>query len=635
MNFNDIIKQSKTEYRNLVNNDAPVIMIGAATCGNSAGAQAVKTAIEEELQKTQGECKIIEVGCIGLCYAEPIVTIIKQGNPAIFYRQVTPKIAKELVNSYVLGDDPLLEHAIGTVDTSKFEEGIEEGHSEAVFDGVPLLFDLPVLKPQVRRILRNCGFTDPTNIKHYLAKDGYSGFLKAIKLSPHEIIEQVKTAGLRGRGGAGFPTWLKWQLCRESESETKYLICNADEGDPGAFMNRSLLESDPHSVLEGILIAGYVIGAKEGYIYCRTEYPLALKRLKNALAQMREHGLLGEDILGSGFDFDIKIKEGAGAFVCGEETALIASIEGERGMPRTRPPFPTTSGLWGKPTVINNVETMASVSLIMQKGPENFADKGIENSRGTKTFSLAGQIKNPGLIEVPLGKTLREVIYDIGGGIKENKQFKAVQIGGPSGGCLPEKFLDTTIDYDSLVGAGAIMGSGGLVVMDEDNCMVDVARYFLEFVQNESCGKCVPCRLGTKQMLDILMDITQGKGKEDDENLLHELAEGIKAASLCGLGQSAPNPVLTTLRFFEDEYQAHIEEKTCPARECKSLISYVVDPQLCTGCMLCLKSCPAEAVTGGKNEVHRIDQDECIQCGTCFDLCNKYKAINRVSPKIS
>lgn len=643
MNFNDFIKLSKAEYRNLINDEAPVVMIGAATCGNSAGAQIIETVMEEELGKNNGECKIIEVGCIGLCYAEPIVTIIKKGNPAIFYQQVTPRVATELVNSYILGDDPLLKYAMGIVDINSFEKGKEEeqsdevisGDSSGTFNEFPHLFDLPVLKPQVRKILRNCGFIDPTNIQHYLARDGYSGFLKALDLNPEEIIEKIKTAGLRGRGGAGFSTWLKWRLCKESDGETKYLICNADEGDPGAFMNRSLLESDPHSVLEGMLIAGYVIGAKEGYIYCRIEYPLALKRLKNALAQMREQGLLGEDILGSGFDFDIIIKEGAGAFVCGEETALIASIEGKRGMPRTRPPFPTTSGLWGKPTVINNVETMANVAFIMQKGPEKFANQGIEDSRGTKTFSLAGQIKNTGLIEVPLGKTLGEVIYDIGGGIKEDKRFKAVQIGGPSGGCIPEKYLDTTIDYDSLVSKGAIMGSGGLVVMDEDNCMVDVARYFLEFVQNESCGKCVPCRLGTKQMLDILMDITRGKGKKGDEDLLHELAEGIKAASLCGLGQSAPNPVLTTLKFFDDEYQAHIEGKMCPARECKSLISYVVDPELCTGCLLCQKSCPTGAVTGNKKEIHHIDQDKCIQCRTCFESCNKYKAIRRISPQIS
>ena len=641
MNFNDFIKQSKAEFRDILNNDIPIVLIGAATCGNSAGAQSIKTAVEEELQKTKSECRIIEVGCIGLCYAEPIITIIKKGNPAIFYRNITPKIAAELVNSYINGDDPLLEYVIGTLDLNYFMANEEKQGNEDIieinydFKEVPQLFDLPVLKPQVRRILRNCGFIDPTNIQHYLAKNGYTGFIKALELLPDEIIKSVEKSGLRGRGGAGFPTGQKWKLCRESDSETKYLICNADEGDPGAFMNRSLLESDPHSVLEGILIAGYVIGAKEAYIYCRTEYPLALKRLKIAISQMKDHSLLGENILDSGFNFDIKIKEGAGAFVCGEETALIASIEGERGMPRTRPPFPTTSGLWGKPTVINNVETLASVALIMQQGPEEFANKGIADSKGTKTFSLAGQIKNTGLIEVPLGKTLREVIYDIGGGIKEDKRFKAVQIGGPSGGCLPEKFLDTTIDYNSLICAGAIMGSGGLVVMDEDNCMVDVARFFLEFVQNESCGKCVPCRLGTKQMLDILTDITLGNGMRNDENLLHELAEGVKSASLCGLGQSAPNPVLTTLKFFHDEYEAHIEGKRCPALECKSLISYTVDEDLCTGCMLCLKSCPTGAVTGDKKETHHIDQDTCIQCGTCFESCNKFKAIKRISPQIS
>ncbi|MCE5213876.1 MAG: NADH-quinone oxidoreductase subunit NuoF [Methanobacterium sp.] len=641
MNLDQLIKQSKDEYKDLFTDQTPIILIGSATCGNSAGAQIIKTTIEEELQKQQIKCKIISVGCIGLCYAEPIITIIKKGNPAIFYRDLTPEIAKELVNSYINGDDPCLEHALGTVDLAYFAD-IEESQeiyiskdiSSDVAQITPL-FELPVLKSQVRKILRNCGFIDPTNIRHYLAQDGYSGFSEAINLKTDDIIKKIQKSGLKGRGGAGFPTWQKWQFCRDSDAEIKYIICNADEGDPGAFMNRSLLESDPHSVLEGILIAGYVIGAKEGYIYCRTEYPLALKRLRKALDQMREYGLLGENILDSGFDFDLNIKEGAGAFVCGEETALIASIEGERGMPRTRPPFPTTSGLWGKPTVINNVETLASVALIMQHGPEEFAKKGIEESKGTKTFSLAGQIKNTGLIEVPLGKTLREVIYDIGGGIKDNKRFKAVQIGGPSGGCLPEKFLDTTIDYHSLICAGAIMGSGGLVVMDEDTCMVDVARYFLEFVQNESCGKCVPCRLGTKQMLDILTDITRGKGLEEDEDLLHELANGIKSASLCGLGQGAPNPVLTTLKFFKDEYQAHIQEKTCPACDCKDLISYVIDADLCTGCMLCLKSCPAQAITGEKKEIHTINQQKCIRCGTCYDSCSKFKAIKRISPSLT
>jgi NADH-quinone oxidoreductase subunit F len=621
MNFNDLIKRSKAEYKCLYESEAPVIMVGSATCGNSAGAILVKSIIKEELDKKNVKYELITVGCIGLCYAEPIITIIKKGKPAIFYGNVTPDLTRDLVNSYILGDDPLTEFAMGTV-------------GEETIKGIPKLFDLPVLKPQVRKILRNCGFIDPTNIDHYLAKDGYTGFLKAINLKTEDIISDIKKSGLRGRGGAGFPTWLKWQFCRDSEEEIKYIICNADEGDPGAFMNRSLLESDPHSVLEGILIAAYVIGAKKGYIYCRAEYPLALERLKHALNQMHEYGLLGENILGSGFDFDIKIKKGAGAFVCGEETALIASIEGKRGMPRTRPPFPTTSGLWGKPTVINNVETMANVALIMQKGPEEFNENGTKDSIGTKTFSLVGQVENTGLIEVPLGTTLKEVIYDIGGGIKDNKSFKAVQIGGPSGGCLPMEFLDTPIDYDSLIMAGAIMGSGGMVVMDEDTCMVDVARYFLEFVQKESCGKCVPCRLGTKQMMQILNDITEGKGKITDKDLLLQLAYTIKDASFCGLGQTAPNPILTSLKFFDDEYLEHIKEKYCPALNCKKLISYVISSDKCSGCTLCLKSCPTNAITGNIKETHIIDQTTCITCGTCFESCRKYNAIERISPGI-
>ncbi len=593
MSFNNLINRSKAEYKRLYESQTPVIMVGSATCGNSAGALKVKSIIEEELEKHQLDYEIITVGCLGLCYAEPIITIIKKGKPAIFYGNITPDKAVELVNSYILDDNPLSEYALGSV-------------GEETIEGIPQLFNLPVLKSQVRKILRNCGLIDPTNIDHYLAKNGYTGFLRAIKLKPENIIEEVKNSILRGRGGAGFPTGLKWQLCRDSEEKIKYIICNADEGDPGAFMNRVLLESDPHAVLEGLLIAGYTIGAEKGYIYCRAEYPLAIERLKNALEQMKEYGLLGNNILDSGFNFELEIKEGAGAFVCGEETALIASIEGKRGMPRTRPPFPTTSGLWGKPTVINNVETLASISLIMQKGSDEFIKNGTVNSKGTKTFSLVGQVKNTGLIEVPLGKTLREVIYEIGGGIKDHKNFKAIQIGGPAGGCITEEFLDTPIDYDSLSTAGAIMGSGGMVVMDEDTCMVDVARYFLEFIQNESCGKCVPCRLGTKQMLDILTDITNGKGKPEDLNLLLDLSEAIKNGSLCGLGQLSPNPVLTTLKFFRDEYQAHINEGTCPALTCKELINYRVLPEECQGCMLCLKSCPANAIIGGKKESHFI-----------------------------
>ena len=539
--------------------------------------------------------------------------------PAIFYDEVTPKLAKKIVKTYIMGNDPMPEHALGSF-------------GEKQLEGIPELFDIPVMKPQVRRILRNCGFIDPENIKHYIAVGGYTGLNTALQIEPGEVIEKIKLSGLRGRGGAGFPTWMKWQFCIDSDEDEKYLICNADEGDPGAFMNRSLLESDPHSVLEGIVIAAYAIGAKEGYIYCRAEYPLALDRLKHAISEMREQGFLGEDILGTGFNFNIKIKEGAGAFVCGEETALIASIEGKRGMPRTRPPFPTTSGLWGKPTVINNVETMASVSLIMQGGHNQFIKYGTEESKGTKTFSLVGNVRNTGLIEVPLGTTLGQVIDEIGGGIINNGKFKAVQIGGPSGGCLPESFLDTKIDYDSLTMAGAIMGSGGLVVMDQTSCMVDVARYFLEFIQNESCGKCVPCRLGTKQMLDILTDITQGKGKSGDMDLLLELAEGIKDGSLCGLGQTSPNPVLTTIKFFKEEYDTHINEKKCTALLCKELIDYQVIAEKCEGCMLCLKSCPVGAVSGIKKELHSIDKEKCIKCGTCIELCSgKYNAIERVS----
>ncbi len=619
MNFNQLLNESMEEYSTLLEGETPVILVGSATCGKSAGAQGISSAFKRELEEQEIVAEVIDVGCIGLCYLEPIVTIIKKGMPAIFYGDVTPKLVEQLVRTYIVGNDPMREHALGSFGEKRVE-------------GIPELFDIPVMKPQVRKILRNCGFIDPKNIKHYIAMDGYSGLYIALQMEPQEVIEKVKKSGLRGRGGAGFPTWMKWQFCIDSDEEVRYLICNADEGDPGAFMNRSLLESDPHSVLEGIVIAAYAIGAKEGYIYCRAEYPLAVEHLKHAISEMKELGFLGEDILDSGFDFDVKIKEGAGAFVCGEETALIASIEGKRGMPRTRPPFPTTNGLWGKPTVINNVETMASVSLIMQGGHRQFIKYGTDESKGTKTFSLVGNVKNTGLIEVPLGTTLRQVIDEIGGGIIDDGDFKAVQIGGPSGGCLPESFLNTKIDYDSLTMAGAIMGSGGLVVMDQSSCMVDVARYFLEFIQNESCGKCVPCRLGTKQMLDILTDITEGKGKSGDMDLLMELAEGIKDGSLCGLGQTSPNPILTTIRFFKNEYDAHINEKRCPALLCKELINYHVIDEKCEGCMLCLKSCPVGAVSGIKKELHSIDIDKCIKCGTCIELCSgKYNAIESVS----
>jgi NADH-quinone oxidoreductase subunit F len=623
MNFNEVVRRSKEKYSSLYEGKIPTILIGSATCGNSAGAQEVASVFRDELAKHRVEGKVVGVGCIGLCYAEPVVMIIKKGMPAIFYGNVTSDVAAELVESHIVNGVPIADYALGTI-------------GKKTVESIPQLFDLPVLKPQVRKLLRNCGFIDPKDIAHYIARGGYSGFYKSLEMRPENLIQKIKESGLRGRGGAGFPTWLKWDLCLNSDEEVKYVICNADEGDPGAFMNRSLLESDPHSVLEGMLIAAYTVGAMEGYIYCRAEYPLALQRLKQSISQMREYGFLGEDILDSGFSFDIKIKEGAGAFVCGEETALIASIEGRRGMPRTRPPFPTTSGLWGKPTVINNVETFASVSLIMHEGPDEFAEHGTVDSKGTKTFSLVGKVKNAGLIEVPLGTTLREVIYDIGGGIIGGKSFKAVQIGGPSGGCLPANFIDETIDYDSLTTAGAIMGSGGMVVMDESTCMVDVARYFLEFIQQESCGKCVPCRLGTKQMLDILVDITEGKGKKEDLNLLLDLAKAIKSGSLCGLGQTSPNPVLTTIRFFANEYRAHINERMCPALICKELIKYRVIAGKCEGCMLCLKSCPSGAITGVKDQPHTIDQKKCIKCGTCIEMCeSKHGAIECISEAIS
>ena len=560
LGFEDLRQGAKEEWNALKSSQRPLILVGTATCGRSAGSLEVLETLRRESQSRGIDCSIIEVGCIGLCYAEPIVCITRPPNPGICYGNVTPQRAIELVDEYLVKGEPLPDYVLGT-----FGEGNIEG--------IPRLFETPVFKRQVRRTLKNCGFIDPTNIKHYLAHDGYTGFSRALGMSPEQIIDEIKRSGLRGRGGAGFPTWQKWEFCRGARSEEKYLICNADEGDPGAFMNRSLLEGDPHALLEGMLIGGYAIGAKHGYIYCRAEYPLALERLRVAIGQVTECGFLGDNILGSGFSFHIIIKEGAGAFVCGEETALIASIEGKRGMPRPRPPFPATSGLWGKPTIINNVETLACATLILQNGASWFAQYGTDKSKGTKTFALVGKAKQPGLVEVPLGISLKEMIYEIGGGTLDDIRFKAVQTGGPSGGCVPEGALDTPVDYDSLKAIGTIMGSGGMVVMDENTCMVDFARYFLDFAQKESCGECVPCRLGTKQMLQILEDITKGRGKPEDIDLLLELAEAVQVGSLCGLGQTAPNPVLTTIRYFRDEYEAHVKYQRCPAGVCKEIIS--------------------------------------------------------------
>jgi NADH-quinone oxidoreductase subunit F len=619
MSLEDVRKQAIAEWEALQHSPKPRILIGTATCGRAAGAMSVLDVIKQELTRHNIDAIINQVGCIGLCYVEPLVDIIKPGRPRICYASVTPQIVPKLIEDYLLKDNPRPDLAMGTI-------------GEGTIEGIPKLFDLPILKPQVRIVLRHCGYINPEDIKHYIADDGYTGFVKALAMTPEDVIQEIRKSGLRGRGGAGFSTGQKWQLCRSSPGTEKYIICNADEGDPGAFMNRSLLEGDPHSVLEGMLIGAYAMGASEGYIYCRAEYPLAIERLNIAIKQMREYGLLGKNILGSSFNFDIHIKEGAGAFVCGEETALMASIEGKRGMPNPRPPYPATSGLWGKPTNINNVESWADAAVIMQRGAQWYASYGTETSKGTKTFSLVGKVKRTGLIEVPLGIHLRDIIYGIGGGIVDDKAYKAVQTGGPSGGCLPASLLDSPVDYESLTKAGSIMGSGGMVVTDEATCMVDFARFFLDFCQSESCGKCVPCRLGTKRMLEILTRITEGKGTEEDINLLLELADGVKDSALCGLGNTAPNPVLTTLRYFRDEYEEHVKNHRCPAKVCKALISYYIDPEKCQACMICYRQCPVNAIEGGKDTIHVINQEKCTKCGTCMTVCpTRFNAVDVLS----
>jgi NADH-quinone oxidoreductase subunit F len=617
--FDEIRSEAVSEWEALEQGDKPRIYIGTATCGRASGALTALEAIESELARHNLEAVIVHVGCIGLCYAEPLVDIAKPGRPRICYANVTPEMIPQLIEDYLVNDNPRPDLALGTI-------------GDGSIDGIPSLFDLPMLKPQVRIVLRNCGLIDPENIKHYIARGGYSGLVRALGMKPEGVIEEIKQSGLRGRGGAGFPTGRKWEFCRNAPGEVKCLICNADEGDPGAFMNRSLLEGDPHAVLEGMLIGAYAIGATDGYIYIRAEYPLAIERLITALRQVEEYGLVGDNILGSDFSFHIKIKEGAGAFVCGEETALMASIEGKRGMPRPRPPFPAISGLWGKPTNINNVGTWGHVSAILQHDAQWYASYGSEKSKGTKVFALAGKVSRTGLIEVPMGITLDEIIYGVGGGIPDGKRLKAIQTGGPSGGFLPASLLDLPVDYEELTKAGSIMGSGGMVVMDEDNCIVETAKFFLSFTQAESCGKCVPCRLGTKQMLDILEDITEGKGKPEDIDLLENLANDIKAGSLCALGGTAPNPVLTSIRYFRDEYEEHVANKRCPALFCPSLITYYIDPEKCQGCLICARNCSVDAIAGGKRMVHVIDQDKCIKCGVCLDVCPpKFDAVIKVS----
>ena len=619
MIFDKIRKQAIAEWATLQQSQQPRILLGTATCGRAAGVMSTLETMNQELARHNIDAIVTQVGCIGLCYIEPLVDIVKPNRPRICYSSVTPKIIPQLIEDYLIKDNPRPDLALGTI-------------GDGTIEGIPRLFDLPMLKPQVRIVLRNCGHINPEDIKQYIAKDGYIGFIKAINMGPERVLGEIKKSELRGRGGAGFPTGQKWEFCRRSPGKEKYIICNADEGDPGAFMNRALLESDPHSVLEGMLIGAYTIGATHGYIYCRAEYPLAIERLSIALNRMREYGLLGDNILDSNFSFDMEIKEGAGAFICGEETALMASIEGKRGMPRPRPPFPAVSGLWGKPTNINNAETWANVALILQKGSEWYDGFGSQTSKGTKTFALVGKIERTGLIEVPLGIRLRDIIYEIGGGIADGKQYKAVQTGGPSGGCLPASLLDSPVDYDSLVKAGSMMGSGGMVVADEDTCMVDFARFFLSFSQAESCGKCVPCRIGTHQMFAILERITRGEGKLRDIEQLEQLSQLVKTTSLCGLGQTAPNPVQTTLRYFRDEYEAHINKKKCPSLVCTKLINYYILPDKCAGCMLCLRDCPAKAIVGGRRLVHIISQEKCTKCGACLDVCpERFRAVVKVS----
>jgi NADH:ubiquinone oxidoreductase subunit F (NADH-binding)/(2Fe-2S) ferredoxin/Pyruvate/2-oxoacid:ferredoxin oxidoreductase delta subunit len=559
--------------------------------------------------------KVDFTGCHGFCEQGPVAFVEPED---IFYTHVSVEDVPEIVESHFRDGKP--------VERLFYKDPVTG-------EAVPHFKDIKFYSKQQRIILRNCGRINPERIEDYIATGGYHSLPKVLKeMTPEQVIDEIKRSGLRGRGGAGFPTGMKWEFCRNATGDQKYMICNADEGDPGAFMDRSTMEGDPHTVIEGMTIAAYAIGASEGYIYIRAEYPLAVKRVRLALQQAEEKGFLGENILSSGFSLHIHVKEGAGAFVCGEETALMASIEGKRGMPRSRPPFPATSGLWGKPSNINNVKSLATVPVIIARGADWYASTGTEKSKGTCVFALTGKIANSGLIEVPMGIPLREIIYEIGGGIPGGKKFKAVQTGGPSGGCLPAEYLDQSVDYESLAAAGSMMGSGGMVVMDDETCMIDIARYFLSFTQAESCGKCVPCRVGTKQMLDILERICAGEGRPEDIDLLQELGEQIKAGSLCQLGQTAPNPVLTTLRYFRDEYEAHINEKRCPALSCTNLISFYILPDKCQGCGICLRNCPVEAIIGDKRMVHIIDQEKCIKCGTCLEVCpTRFNAVVKVS----
>ena len=595
-----------------------VLICGGTGC-TSSGSAALHDKLADEL-KAKGldeEIKIVMTGCFGLCALGPIMIVYPEGT---FYSRVTVDDIPEIVEEHLL-KGRIVERLV-------YNEGAKTADADDEAKAASLS-ETAFYKKQKRVALRNCGVINPENIEEYIAMDGYFALAKVLKeMTPEEVIQTITDSGLRGRGGGGFPTGRKWLFARGSKSDKKYVVCNADEGDPGAFMDRSVLEGDPHAVLEAMAIAGYAIGADEGWIYVRAEYPIAVKRLNIAIEQAREYGLLGKNIFDTGFNFDIHIRLGAGAFVCGEETALLTSIEGNRGEPHPRPPFPAVKGLWGQPTIVNNVETYANIAQIILKGADWFSSMGTETSKGTKVFALGGKIKNTGLVEIPMGTTLREIVEEIGGGVPNGKKFKAAQTGGPSGGCLPASLIDTPIDYDNLIKAGSMMGSGGLIVMDEDTCMVDLAKFFLEFTVDESCGKCAPCRIGTVRLHEILEKITSGNGEMEDLDKLEELANFIKSASLCGLGQTAPNPVLSTLRFFRDEYIAHIVDKRCPAGVCKKLLAYEIDPNKCKGCTLCARTCPVGAIAGKVKEAHVIDKAKCIKCGACMEKC-KFGAISK------
>lgn len=579
------------------------VLVGLGSCGIAAGGRKVLEGINGAIEKNHLDISVESTGCVGMCFYEPLVDVI-DGDKKYTYGRVNAEVAQKIVESHLRDGQPLHEHIIYT--------NVEPDN---------------YVKKQLKVALENCGQINPEKIDDYLNIGGYNALEKVLKtMTPQDVIEEIKISGLRGRGGAGFPTWFKWDAAKKSPGNEKYVVCNADEGDPGAFMDRSVIEGDPHKLIEGMIICGYAIGASHGVVYCRAEYPLAIERLTIAMEQAKERNYLGDNILGSGFNFDLRIKMGAGAFVCGEETALIESLEGKRGMPRLKPPFPAQSGYWRKPTNINNVETLANISWIISNGADKFAAIGKDSSKGTKVFALSGKIKNGGLVEIPMGMTLREIIFEIGGGIKNGKKFKAVQLGGPSGGCLPESLLDTPVTYEDLNKTGAIVGSGGMVVMDETTCIVDVTKFFLDFTCNESCGKCTYCRVGTKRMLQILDKITEGRGTMEDLDELEKLAVSVKDGSLCGLGQTAPNPILTSLKYFKDEYVAHIVDKRCPAKKCTALLTYRIDTSKCVGCTLCARKCPVQCIDGTVKNPHVINQDKCIKCGNCFTAC-KFGAV--------